>query len=148
MINTSLRKQNKLFRAATTIWMKKSLLVDFISFLLITLFLYTGIAKLMDFNVFIEQLSESPILKPFASAIAWGLPYRIYRCRFVVLYSLAANWIICSFRADGYIYAICNYSTHYQSKITMQLRRNNRAIIMAGTLGCKHRSYRAGICRH
>ena len=55
-------------------WMSKSTLVELISILFVILFLYTGISKLMEYAVFKEQISESPILKPFAPFIAWALP--------------------------------------------------------------------------
>ena len=39
------------------------------------LFLYTAISKLMDYDIFKEQLSASPILGPIANPIAIGLPW-------------------------------------------------------------------------
>ena len=38
------------------------------------LFLYTGISKLMDYQVFKAQLEESPVMAPFSTVIAWGVP--------------------------------------------------------------------------
>jgi uncharacterized membrane protein YphA (DoxX/SURF4 family) len=55
-------------------WMTKSTLVEIIAILFVILFLYTGISKLMEYSVFKEQISDSPILKPFAAFIAWALP--------------------------------------------------------------------------
>jgi uncharacterized membrane protein YphA (DoxX/SURF4 family) len=55
-------------------WMTKSTIVEIISVLFIILFLYTGISKLMEYGVFEEQIADSPILKPIAPVIAWGLP--------------------------------------------------------------------------
>lgn len=55
-------------------WLSKSTLVETIVFLFVILFLYTGISKLMEYGVFKEQISESPILKPIAPFIAWALP--------------------------------------------------------------------------
>jgi len=54
--------------------MKKITIIESITVIYTILFLYTGISKLMDFSVFKEQISESPIIKPFASLIAIGLP--------------------------------------------------------------------------
>ena len=55
-------------------WVKKETIVETIAFLFVILFLYTGISKLMEYSVFKEQIAESPVLKPFASFIAWSLP--------------------------------------------------------------------------
>lgn len=49
-------------------------MVETINFLFVILFLYTGISKLMDYSVFKEQMSASPILQPFAPFMAWALP--------------------------------------------------------------------------
>ena len=54
--------------------MKKSVIIDIISFLFIVLFLYTGINKLIDFTVFKYQIAESPVLAPVAWWIAWLIP--------------------------------------------------------------------------
>jgi uncharacterized membrane protein YphA (DoxX/SURF4 family) len=54
--------------------MKKTWIIDIIAILLMVLFLYTGISKVMDYNVFKEQLAESPVLSPVAGIIAIGLP--------------------------------------------------------------------------
>lgn len=54
--------------------MKKTTAVEIITVLYITLFLYTGLSKLMDFSVFKEQLAASTILKQIAVPVAAGLP--------------------------------------------------------------------------
>jgi hypothetical protein len=54
--------------------MKKKIFVEAISFVVIILFLYTGISKLADYAVFREQVALSPVLQPFAGIIAWLLP--------------------------------------------------------------------------
>jgi uncharacterized membrane protein YphA (DoxX/SURF4 family) len=54
--------------------MKKALLIDAISALLLILFLYTGISKLMDYDKFHAVLSSSPLLSPASSILAWLLP--------------------------------------------------------------------------
>jgi uncharacterized membrane protein YphA (DoxX/SURF4 family) len=61
-------------RILTVNWLSKSTIVEIIAVLFIILFLYTGISKLMEYTVFKEQISESPILKPIAPFIAWALP--------------------------------------------------------------------------
>ena len=42
--------------------------------LLIMLFIYTALAKLLDYQIFKAQLSKSPLITEFANAIAIGLP--------------------------------------------------------------------------
>jgi hypothetical protein len=55
---------------------KRTTIIETITVLNIILFLYTGIAKIMDYSVFKEQLAESPILawaaKPVALFLPWG----------------------------------------------------------------------------
>jgi len=53
---------------------RKSLIVEVIALLFEILFLYTGVAKLMDYYTFESQLAESPVLEPVAPIIAIGLP--------------------------------------------------------------------------
>ena len=55
--------------------MKKATVIEIIVTLYAILFLYTAISKWMDYSVFKEQVATSPILKPFAKAIAIGLPW-------------------------------------------------------------------------
>ncbi len=74
MMDERMPKRNVFIRIITFSWLKKRLAVEIIALLFVILFLYTGIAKLMDFEVFKEQLYESPILKPVAPAAAWGVP--------------------------------------------------------------------------
>jgi uncharacterized membrane protein YphA (DoxX/SURF4 family) len=54
--------------------MKRNTLIEIIAWLFVILFLYTGISKLMEYAVFKEQLSTSPIIGQIASIVAWGLP--------------------------------------------------------------------------
>ena len=68
------QKRNALLRILTLTWLSKNTIVETISVLFMMLFLYTGISKLMEYPEFHEQLIENPVLKPFASIIAWALP--------------------------------------------------------------------------
>ena len=54
--------------------MKRSLLTISIAYFFVFLFLYTGIAKLMEIHLFREQLASSPLLGPLAGFITWALP--------------------------------------------------------------------------
>jgi len=49
-------------------------LVDIILFLFIALFVYAAVTKLMDFEKFETQLSQSPMLTDHAEIIAWFIP--------------------------------------------------------------------------
>ena len=54
--------------------MKRNI-VEIIATLLMILFLYTGLSKLMDHRVFKAQLEQSPVMAPFSAVIAWGVPF-------------------------------------------------------------------------
>jgi hypothetical protein len=73
-MNDSFQKRNLFIRIVSFSWISKKVLVEIIAHLFIILFLYTGVAKLLEFDVFQEQLGESPVLGPLAPIVAWGLP--------------------------------------------------------------------------
>ena len=54
--------------------MKRTIIIDIITVLTLSLFLYAAIAKVMDYTLFREQLAISPLLHPFAGFIAVALP--------------------------------------------------------------------------
>lgn len=54
--------------------MKKTTTIELIVALYVVLFLYTGISKVMEYDVFREQMKESRFLEPMASLVARGLP--------------------------------------------------------------------------
>lgn len=54
---------------------KRTTIIETITILNIILFLYTGIAKIMDYSVFKEQLAVSPILSWAAQPVALLLPW-------------------------------------------------------------------------
>jgi hypothetical protein len=49
-------------------------LIDIICALLIFLFIYTGISKLLDYHTFRRQLGQSPFITFYAPLLAWALP--------------------------------------------------------------------------
>ena len=51
------------------------LIVDIISAVILLLFLYTAVSKLLDYEKFRSVLIMSPLLRPFAGMIAWALPF-------------------------------------------------------------------------
>lgn len=54
--------------------MKKSLLVESITYFFILLFLYTGVSKLMEIQRFSQELTSSPLVGPMAGIITWSVP--------------------------------------------------------------------------
>lgn len=54
--------------------MKRAIFLEIIVALFVVLFLYTAISKLMEYDVFVEQLRESPIVGFAAVPVAIGLP--------------------------------------------------------------------------
>jgi len=78
--------------------MNKILILNIITFLTIALFLYTGISKLIDYDVFREQIDLIPLLQPFAGVIAWLLP--------MVEFATAVLLIRPGWRLFGFVAAI------------------------------------------
>jgi len=54
--------------------MNKIGIINSIAVLFILLFFYTGISKFFDYATFYQQLSQSPLLKPWAGCIVWVNP--------------------------------------------------------------------------
>lgn len=54
--------------------MLKKSFIDLICALLIFLFIYTGISKLLDYHTFRRQLGQSPFITLYAPILAWALP--------------------------------------------------------------------------
>lgn len=53
---------------------KQQIFVTVISVLLILLFTYAAISKLMDYHQFSKQLNVSTLLKPIAGMLTWMIP--------------------------------------------------------------------------
>jgi hypothetical protein len=58
----------------TLLTIKKETLLEIISFLLVLLFVYTAVSKLVDYATFKHQLSQSPFITDFSNEIAWSIP--------------------------------------------------------------------------
>ena len=59
----------------TAYWLsKKSIHVEIISSLLVILFIYTGLNKMLDYSEFRSQLGRSPFIHPLAGFISAVLP--------------------------------------------------------------------------
>ena len=90
-------------------------MVEIIALLFVILFLYTGIAKLMDYSVAKEQIGLTPLFAPIAKEIVIFLPILeiitavllfIPRTRRVGLYST----LILLFAFTGYVIYILTYN--------------------------------------
>jgi len=74
MVNESRTKRKVFLRIVSFSWVRRSTLVEVIALFFVCLFLYTAVAKMIDFDVFQAQLEESPVLDPVAPIVVWGLP--------------------------------------------------------------------------
>lgn len=109
--------------AATSVAVKKpfrlrisrNAIVEIISSLLILLFMYAAVSKLLDYQTFKVQLSKSPFITQFAEVTAWALPVgeilvglalTSKKTRLIGLY--ASLLLMTMFTT--YIYAMINYS--------------------------------------
>jgi hypothetical protein len=58
----------------SAIRLNKALIVEIISGLLVLLFSYASISKLIKYDTFIGQLRKSPYLENYAQSVAWLIP--------------------------------------------------------------------------
>lgn len=88
---------------------------DFIAAALVFLFIYTSISKLLEYDVFTRQLSQSPFITQYAGIIAWSLPLSelviatllmIPKTRLSGLYM--SFFLLCLF--TSYLIAMLNFS--------------------------------------
>lgn len=54
--------------------MKKNTIVEIISALLVFLFIYAALSKLLDFGKFKYQLSQSPFITNISGFVVWAIP--------------------------------------------------------------------------
>ncbi|MFI2744501.1 MauE/DoxX family redox-associated membrane protein [Zhouia sp. PK063] len=92
-------------------------MVTLISYLLVFLFIYAAVSKLLDYQKFQVQLLKSPLLTPYAHSIAWSIPLiELLVCVLLLLPQLqllglyAAYSLMLAF--TGYIVIILNYSPY------------------------------------
>jgi hypothetical protein len=111
-------------------WLRKSIIAEIISSLLIILFIYTALSKLSDYNRFTTQLSKSPFITSYAMTIAWALPaveilisllLVITRTKLIGLYasfflmSLFTAYLITMLNFSYYIPCSCGGALQYLS---------------------------------
>lgn len=54
--------------------LRRDLVVEIISIMFILLFMYAAVSKLLDYEQFRVQITQSPMLNAFADWIAWAVP--------------------------------------------------------------------------
>jgi hypothetical protein len=95
--------------------MKKNTIIEIISSLLVLLFVYAAVTKLLDYQTFNLQLRKSPFLTQFAGLTTWMLPIgeifvaillTVRHTRIIGLY--ASLFLMTMFSA--YIYIMLKYS--------------------------------------
>jgi uncharacterized membrane protein YphA (DoxX/SURF4 family) len=97
--------------------MKRNIVVEIISYLLILLFVYAAVSKLLDYQKFQVQLGQSPLLTPFVGWISVLIPaieilvsFMLAIPRFRLLGLYASFCLMVMFTA--YIMAILNLKGH------------------------------------
>jgi hypothetical protein len=97
--------------------MKKNTLLEIISALLVFLFMYAAVSKLIDFDTFRSQLSQSPFITSISWLVVWIIPVAeilislsllIRRSRPAGLY--LSFFILLLF--TGYIFIMLRYSPY------------------------------------
>ncbi|MGX5857928.1 MauE/DoxX family redox-associated membrane protein [Dyadobacter jiangsuensis] len=96
---------------------RREVVVDLISLLYISLFLYAAFSKLVDYDRFRVQLGQSPLLTSIAGFVAWFIPFTeimlatalsFTRSRLLGLYGSFTLMVIFT----AYIIAILNFSEY------------------------------------
>lgn len=54
--------------------MKRKIAIEIICFLMIVLFFYAAVTKLINYKDFVGQIGKSPLLTHYAEGIAWAVP--------------------------------------------------------------------------
>lgn len=110
-----MKPKTKFFSKLASGLTKKSTLVEIISSLLVILFIYTGLNKLLDHETFHAQLKQSPFIQTLAGFLSATLPAGellialsliIKRTRLIGLYLSFFLMVVFT----GYVYAMLHYS--------------------------------------
>lgn len=93
------------------------LTTETICFLFIILFVYAGLTKLLDFEKFVIQIGQSPMLTAYSKWVAWIIPILeiaialllvFKRARLIALYASFALMVVFT----AYIIVIMNFSPY------------------------------------
>jgi len=96
--------------------MKKHI-VDIVASLLIVLFMYAAVSKLLDYDTFKLQLGKSPYLTAYAASIAWLVPVtELIICIMLIVPPFRYVGFLASFfmmlLLTGYIYLMLYHSSY------------------------------------
>jgi uncharacterized membrane protein YphA (DoxX/SURF4 family) len=83
--------------------MKRTVISEIIAIFFSVLFLYTGVSKIMEFDAFLEQLIDTPVLSPLAGWIAVLLPATEFA---VTLLLIVPPWRLKGFYASLFLMLI------------------------------------------
>ncbi len=93
----------------------KKLLIEIFASLIIILFIYAGLSKLMDYKNFSIELERSPYLSFMAGFVAWSIP--LLEIIIAILLAFRKTRILGFYSAftlmmlfTGYIYSMLKYS--------------------------------------
>jgi len=97
--------------------MKKNTIVEIISALLVFLFVYAAISKLLDFDKFKYELSQSPFISHISPFVAWVIPSgEIAGAILLIIKGTRIAGLYFSFFLmllfTGYIFIMLNYSSY------------------------------------
>ena len=70
----------------------KNILLEIISLLFILLFVYAAVSKLLEYEQFKMQISQSPILGAYAGLLAWGVPGVEILVSFLLVFPRTRLW--------------------------------------------------------
>lgn len=95
--------------------MKRSIIVWLIAMSFIILFLYTGVSKLLEYDVAKEQIALTPLLAPIAGGIVIALPILEILVSIILFFSRTRKYglyaslvLMCLF--TGYVINILSYN--------------------------------------
>lgn len=54
--------------------MKREFIIEVIACILIILFVYAGVTKMFDYQKFVSQIGQSPLLTKWSGLLAWSIP--------------------------------------------------------------------------
>jgi len=102
--------------------MTRKITVDIIVFLYILLLVYAALTKLLDYQKYVIQLGQSPMLTRYSPYLAWGVPFLelliaalliIPHTRFLALYAalslmvMFTTYIVLASRFSDYVPCSC-----------------------------------------
>ena len=93
--------------------MKKNTLIIAITYLLVVLFLYAALSKMLDYKEFNKQLKYSPFISQYSNILSWALPgIEIAVCLLLLISSTRLLGLYASFTLMSMftVYLVCMLS--------------------------------------